>query len=158
MSLRHLLVVVQFLIAQVLIISTLVTYNQVEFFKNKSLGFDPNQVVNFGTGVMDSVDQQFFKNRLLQNSGVERVSWFSSPPTSNGHLYGPFRFSDSDDPTTYRTTHRSIDGDFMETFGLELVAGTDIDNEIGKTILDTIACHHGHCAFVRHHRVRRTRI
>ena len=132
LSLRRFLVITQFLIAQVLVISTIVTYNQVQFFKDKTMGFNPDQVLNFGTGILDSAKQELFKKILLENSGVERVSWFSSSPTNNGHLYGPYRLLDSDDPTKHRTTHRSIDGNYLETFGLELVAGSDIDSEIGK--------------------------
>ena len=132
LSLRKFLVITQFLIAQILIISTVVTYKQVEYFKNKPMGFEAEQVINFGTGVLDSAEQQLLKNKLLEHSDILEVSWFSSSPTNNGHLYGPYRFVDDDNSESIRTTHRSIDDKYLETFGLELIAGTNIKLSGGR--------------------------
>lgn len=132
-SLRKFLVITQFFIAQVLIISTVVVFNQIDFFKSKSMGFDSEYLINFGLGIKDSTDKVLFKQQLKQSPNVRSVSIFSSPPTQNMHLNGPFRLLNRESPEKHRAFFRSVDEDYIDTYNLELAAGIDIDHEISKT-------------------------
>lgn len=134
MTLRKFLVITQFLIAQVLIIATIVVFNQIDFFKNKPLGFETDYVLNFGIGQVDSTKKAFFKTQLLKNPDILHVSIFSSPPSQNMHLNGSFKLPERDAEVRHRTFYRSVDKDYIETYGLELLAGKDIDDEIGKAV------------------------
>ncbi len=131
-SLRKFLVITQFMIAQVLIIATIVVFNQIDFFKNKPLGFETDFVVNFGIGQVDSTRKAFFKTQLLKNPDILHMSIFSSQPSQNMHLNGPFKLYNIDPEASHRTFYRSVDADYLETYNLELLAGSDIDDEIGK--------------------------
>lgn len=131
-SLRRFLVVTQFMIAQVLIIATIVVFNQIDFFNNKPLGFETDYVVNFGIGQVDSTKKVFFKTQLLKNPDILHMSIFSSQPSQNMHLNGRFKLYNIDPEARHRTFYRSVDADYIETYNLELLAGRDIDDEIGK--------------------------
>ncbi|PIY31981.1 MAG: hypothetical protein COZ08_07915, partial [Bacteroidetes bacterium CG_4_10_14_3_um_filter_42_6] len=69
--LRRGLVVIQFFIAIVMIIATIVVSDQLDFLKNKDLGFDKNNAV-----VLEMPDSSFrkqavaFKDHLLQNPSI----------------------------------------------------------------------------------------
>jgi putative ABC transport system permease protein len=76
-SLRNTLVVLQFSISVVLMIGTLVIYNQLQYIRNKDLGFNKEQVL-----VLQNTDALggkagAFKNELLQIPGVQQIT--SSP-------------------------------------------------------------------------------
>ena len=122
------------MIAQVLIIATIVVFNQIDFFKNKPLGFETEYVLNFGIGQVDSTKKAFFKSQLLKNPDIQHVSIFSSQPSQNMHLNGPYKLYNIDPELSHRTFYRSVDADYLETYNLELLAGSDIDGEIGKAV------------------------
>ena len=72
-SLRRGLVVFQFIIAQALIIGTLVIIKQVDYFNNEPLGFEKDAIVNVpfpgdsaGTGKLD-----YLRNELKNIKGVQ---------------------------------------------------------------------------------------
>jgi len=89
--LRNALVVFQFLISTVIIVSTLVIYSQIQFMQGKGLGFNKDNVV-----VVELTSELAMKNvDLLKNSfqnitGVEAVAASTSFPgrglTRNGYL------------------------------------------------------------------------
>ncbi len=56
-SLRKSLVVVQFSVSIILIISTLILYQQLGFMRTKKLGFEPEQVIAIGTTGAENKDQ-----------------------------------------------------------------------------------------------------
>src|SRR4029079_3895470 len=80
-SLRRGLVVFQFIIAQALIIGTLVIIQQMNYFMDQPLGFDKNTIVNVSyrpdsTGIKLT---DYLKQELLSN-GIRSVSFNSNSP------------------------------------------------------------------------------
>jgi len=73
--LRHGLVVTQFTLSVLLIISAIVVFNQVNYLHNKDLGFNKDQIMFFpmrGDNMFKNVDA--FKNELQKVPGVSSVS------------------------------------------------------------------------------------
>lgn len=118
---RNTLVILQFFISTVLIISTLVIYFQIGYMKNKDVGYDKESVI-----IIPMVDEatrnryQVIKTELLALPDVLRVSASSDYPghgiTSNGYL--PEGFEEYQ-----MISVLDVDYDFLETYGLEVVAG-----------------------------------
>ena len=81
-SLRKGLVVFQFIIAQTLIIGTLIIVKQMTFFNNQSLGFDKDAVVNVPvpTDSISNTKLNYLKQQLQTINGIRAVSFNSTTP------------------------------------------------------------------------------
>ena len=77
------LVTLQFAVSIILIIGTLVVFNQLTFMKNRPLGFKKEQVlfINYGPRLEDKLD--VIKQELLQHPGIEEVASTSQIMGSN---------------------------------------------------------------------------
>jgi putative ABC transport system permease protein len=125
--LRQILVVMQFSIACILIISTGVIYKQLSFMLNQDAGYKKDQVVVMRVGNDSSVDFESFKQELKRQAGVKNVSHSSRTPT--GRLLdsqgAKVAKGDSLAPTSTEIKALSIDHDFLSTYEIEVVAGRD---------------------------------
>lgn len=125
LSLRHVLVVFQFGIAQVLVIGTLVIIYQMNYVRNKSLGFDKEAVltVPFPGDSVSKSKLETLRNQLLQKSGVKAVSYgFSSPSGTNGWS-SDFNFNGSPIRTAFNANLKWADAEYFDLYGLKFVAG-----------------------------------
>lgn len=135
-SLRKGLVVFQFAISIVLMIGTYTVYNQLNFMKNKSLGFQKeNMMVISNTRNAVTPNLNTFKNELLKNPNVKSVAASFSKP---GGLR-PIIFIKSetviDDEDNLNLAGISIDFDYMKTMGISILEGRDFNpkNPIDST-------------------------
>jgi ABC-type transport system, involved in lipoprotein release, permease component len=123
-SLRSSLVVMQFAISQVLIIATAVAVSQMNFVRKAELGFNKEAVLLL-TGTVDSntvARQQAFKQQLLQIPGVQSVNFCFDAPSSYNNWSTNFAYDHRPDEK-YQVSLKFTDADYVETFGLHLIAG-----------------------------------
>ena len=119
--LRKVLVSFQFVVMAILIIGVLVIYLQMNFIKNKDLGFDKEQIIytiidNDGTGVKSKQ----IKNILKSHPGVLKVSNSNLLPGITP--YGDhFYVEGKKDFFPMRTIN--IDEDYLNLLNIELVRG-----------------------------------
>ena len=126
---RSVLVVTQFTISIALIASMVIVYNQLEFMRSKDLGFDKENIVVLPTGNRITSNYESVRQRLLGHPGIVNVSVSSRVPSG--------RLLDSQDTQAevngelqqinMRIADIHVSHNFMETFGIELVAGRDFD-------------------------------
>lgn len=124
LGLRRLLLVLQFTITTVLIISTTVVMKQMQYMREKPLGFNPNAVAIVGLPAdsLSLLKHENFKARLLTISGVEQVSLFDVAPSSNNVSESDFSLNGTANKDfQIRTMH--IDLDYFKTFDMKLIAG-----------------------------------
>jgi putative ABC transport system permease protein len=124
-SLRRVLVVLQFSIAHALIIGTLIVVMQMDFFRNASLGFDKAAVVNVPMP-SDSISLtriDHLKNELLQNPAIKNVSYSFASPSADGNWQSDFKFDHSNKTTNFSANLKWADPDYFKTYGLQFVAG-----------------------------------
>ena len=126
---RKVLVVVQFSISIVLIAGTIIIFNQLDFIRNKKLGFDKEQVVVLPVS-RSGIGQNFeaFKTELLQNPSVESVCGSTSLPSllPTRSVFIPEGVEEGE-----RLTLRNVlvDYDFIKTFGMEIIEGRDFSRD-----------------------------
>ncbi|RFZ84932.1 ABC transporter permease [Mucilaginibacter terrenus] len=123
--LRRALVVAQFVIAQVLIIGTLVAVSQMDFVNKADLGFNKDALLIL-PGYTDSVSLtkiESFKQQLLQNPQVKSVSFASDAPSSDNNWGQNFYFNNSPNDPTFNTFVKYADADYFKTFGFKFAAG-----------------------------------
>lgn len=125
LSLRRVLVVFQFAIAQVLVIGTLVVVKQMNYFDTIPLGFDKNAVTMIDIP-SDSLSQQkheYLKQLIKREPGVIDASLCSTAPSSGWVWDNGFSFENRPQPETWSLSMRMTDTDYYRTFHIELLAG-----------------------------------
>jgi putative ABC transport system permease protein len=128
-SLRRALVVFQFIIAQALIIGTLIIIQQMDYFMNQPLGFDKDAIVNVpfrpdSTGVKLT---DYLKQQLLSN-GVQAVSFNSnSPIEDNNNMFTTFKFDNAIKDANFQAITKFADNDYVPTYKLQLIAGRNLE-------------------------------
>lgn len=122
-SIRRGLVIFQFAIAQILIIGTLVVVSQMNFINNASMGFDKNAIVTIGFPGDTSNLSKVLKQQLLNQPGIENVSFSMDAPASDGNWTSDFTFNKSPKPTSFEASLKWADADYFKTYGLQLIAG-----------------------------------
>ena len=129
--LRQVLVVMQFSIACILIISTAIIYKQLSFMLTQDAGYKKDQVLVMRVGNDNSVDFESFKQELKRQAGVKNVSHSSRTPT--GRLLdsqgAKVAKGDSLAPTSTEIKALSIDHDFLSTYQIKLAAGRDFSRD-----------------------------
>jgi putative ABC transport system permease protein len=132
---RNSLLVVQFVISVIMIISTITFYYQLNFIKNRKLGYDSAQILNISAHRMNVAA---FKSELLGNPAVLKVAGSSGIPTRVGWSNVPaWNGKDPEDNTFFYRLN--VDFDFMDLYGLEMVKGRSFSEEFesdrGKTYI-----------------------
>ncbi|MES2829963.1 MAG: ABC transporter permease [Bacteroidota bacterium] len=124
LSLRKVLVVVQFAITIILIIGTLVIMRQMEYMRKKPLGFDTNAVamVNVPGDSLARTKLSIFKERALKLPGVLSLSYCQTSPLSEDVNSTDFTFNNIKNHDFEVRTSRA-DADFFKVFNLKLIAG-----------------------------------
>lgn len=126
-NVRKALVVFQFVLSIVLIISTLVVSNQMKYIRNKNLGFNKENllIIDINNGAVRPV-YKTMKSELAQIPGVESVAVASRVPGEwkNIDRVGVNLFS-SDGSMVDSTEfyYMSFDPDMLATFDFELASG-----------------------------------
>lgn len=122
--LRNGLVLFQFFITAVLLMSSFIIKNQLHFIQHKNLGFEKDQVVVIQDAYLLKNNADVFKQKLLDLPSIMHVSFSNQSPINldnnntsiiNGRV-----------PSTENTIlvdNFFVDEDYIQTLGLKLVAG-----------------------------------
>lgn len=124
LSLRKVLVIVQFAITVILIIGTLVILNQMDYLREKPLGFDSSAVsmVDVPGDSTSKKKYETFKTQLLGMKGVQLVSFCQAPPSSNNVMENTFSFHGQDNKD-FAVRVSAADENYFQLFDLKLLAG-----------------------------------
>ncbi|MDP4264630.1 MAG: ABC transporter permease [Bacteroidota bacterium] len=127
-SLRRGLVVFQFVIAQALIVGTLIIVKQMDYFRNRPMGFDKNAIVNvsFPDDSIAKTKLDYLKNKLLAIDGVKSVSFSFASPADDGNWNSNLRFNHAEKETDWETNLKWADADYLRTYNIPLVAGRNL--------------------------------
>lgn len=130
-GIRRMLNVVQFTMSIGLIISSLVVWQQLNYLMEKDLGFDKENklVVNFGESAALKIPDPVLKQELLRLPEVESVAFSSHIPSEMPH--GILAQIDLGDGQNHEAeiSVNLIDFDFIDLYGLEVVAGRKFSPE-----------------------------
>ena len=85
---EEVLIIFQFAIAIVLIFSTLIIEKQIEFIRNKPLGFQKENIIYFPLNKEIGEKEDFFKTRRMQHSAVKDFAYSFAAPGDMGMVWG----------------------------------------------------------------------
>ncbi len=132
-SLRRALVVTQFVISQFFIIGTIVVINQMDYFKNKDLGFKKDAILILPIPISETPAEgnnvskmRTLRDEFLRLPGVVGASLSSAPPSS-GHVSNT-TFTIEGNDQTFLSQVKQVDGNYVDLYGLDIIAGKNIDD------------------------------
>ena len=127
---RNILVAFQFTISIVLIISSLFIYNQLDYLKNKDLGFNDDNVVIVSNVSELGPNQDVFKQTFDDKSYIENSSFLTRLPAGNTLMITHYRseyMEESKNLNVFSGDHQMI-----STLGIDLIYGREFSMEIAS--------------------------
>ncbi|RZK56717.1 MAG: FtsX-like permease family protein [Pedobacter sp.] len=144
-SVRKFLVVGQFVFAACLIVCTTVIYQQLNYIKNKPIGYEQSNLLQISVqGKMaDNKKLELLKTQLLASGATTKVTFFSTDLTEGGNNTTDVKWEGKNPNEMISFNNRGIGGDFISTIGTELLAGrefvTNADNDTNSVMLNEAA-------------------
>jgi ABC-type antimicrobial peptide transport system permease subunit len=126
LSLRRVLIVAQFSVSQLLIISMIVIRGQMEYTMNSDLGYNRDAVVMIPIPTEDRGKMKTLDARITQLPGVYDVSMCYESPGSQANNQTNARYDNHDKDEVWEINLKDGDEKYVETFGLKLVAGRNL--------------------------------
>jgi putative ABC transport system permease protein len=119
------LVVLQFSISVILIISTVIIYQQIIHVKSRDLGYQKQDLLF--TGLEGNMKQHFYaiKNDLLASGFVQNASMSRNQVLQMGNNTGGFEWEGKDPNKQVLITVESVSPEYITTMGMTLKAGRD---------------------------------
>lgn len=140
-GMRKGLVVFQFTISTVLIISTMIIRNQMDYVKNKNLGYEKERLVTVpveGELRNESIREQL-KNTVLSNPNFTHASYSIGSPLSIGSsTSGGYSWEGKEGDHDNNFHIIRTDTDFIETYGMEIIQGRDFDENLATDTMNVI--------------------
>ncbi|MCB0601532.1 MAG: ABC transporter permease [Saprospiraceae bacterium] len=117
------LVIFQFVLCVVFMISSLVITDQVHYIYTKNVGYEKNNLLYIR--LRGDLQNQFqtFKDEALKIPGIEHVSRISQRPFSIENTTGDVDWEGKTPNTKPRFSEVAVDDDFLETMKSEMVMG-----------------------------------
>lgn len=127
---RKTLVVLQFTISSVLIISTLIVYSQIQHSKNRPIGYDRNGVMMIAMKTPDFYGKHDMIESELKSRGViSAMSESSSPVTGIWSSNNGFSWQDKDPELDAEFATVWVTHDFGKTVGWQFLGGRDFSRD-----------------------------
>ncbi len=117
------LMVFQFVISLMLIAGSIVIVSQMDFVRNKYLGFDKENILQIKV-LREDMARHYtsLKNRFEQHSQVINVA-MSNHSFDGGSSSGPANLAGAREDQAYQLAYYQTDHDFLDLTGIELVEG-----------------------------------
>jgi putative ABC transport system permease protein len=133
--LRKALVVIQLSVSIVLIIVSIIMFNQVKFLKNKDLGFDKEHVVSVPLGISNADNPQIyqrFKEELANDPRVLNVTGAFTHPTRFGTPMQNMMYKGKRLDELIPINVTSVEYDYIETLKIPIIKGRSFSREFGS--------------------------
>lgn len=128
---RRALVILQFAVSIAILACTLIVGRQVSYVREKSLGFEHENIIYLGINpdLQEKLDK--FRDEAEQIEGVESVTATSILPMLGTASSSQIRWEGMQEQEEFRVNFRFVDEDFLETMDIPLVKGNDFPDEPG---------------------------
>ncbi|WP_316832036.1 ABC transporter permease [Pedobacter aquatilis] len=131
LSIRKTLVVFQFTLSICMIISAIVIYNQIQYMRDKPLGFDAAALaqIDLEGELTKPGKMEIFKNELKRSGAIESATEYASSFTRGGNITGDISWPNKPKNDVSIVSYRSTGFNFANTAGVKIVAGRDFSSE-----------------------------
>jgi putative ABC transport system permease protein len=127
---RSVLVIVQFSISIILIVGTIIVFNQLHFMKNRRLGFHKEQIIVIPVSDESTSESlRPVKQELLSHTGILSVAASSQVPGQTTYI-NPFIPEGFPPEQMQYMGELYIDHDFIPSMGIEITAGRNFSADL----------------------------
>jgi len=124
------LVVFQFTLSVILIVSVIVVYRQIEFVQNKNLGYDKDNVIYFPMEGKVKESRETFLTEIEKLPGVIKASSVGQSMVGGGNTTD-FEWDGKDPNFKTFFAMRPVNYDIIEMLDLEIIEGRSFSREFG---------------------------
>lgn len=136
---RKVLVVLQFTVSVVLIIGTLVVYRQIQFARNRPIGYERNNLITLelnDPGYQGKLN--LLRTELLRTGTVSEVATSSASLTEINNITSGHEWPGKNPGLNPEFVICNVTSDFGKTIGWEIIAGRDFSKDLGTDSLNSI--------------------
>ena len=130
-SFRSALVVFQFFISIMLIVSTTVVYRQLSYIRHKDVGFDKDKIMVISNAGALGNKIDVFSRELQRDPAVISISASRYLPVNGGGNNNFFVFTDQEPGKLVKTLRYEIDEQYIPTLGIQVKEGRNFSREYG---------------------------
>ncbi|PRY10337.1 putative permease [Pontibacter ummariensis] len=135
------LVVFQFMLSGLLIVSTLVVYLQLHYIRTKNIGMDRENLMYLPLEGELQRKYEVVKRELEGIPGIMSVSSSNQNPMMVGNSTGSVEWKGKDPNANILFSMMTVDYDFLETMGITLKEGRDFSKSFGTDTAAFIVNH-----------------
>ena len=137
--LRSSLVVFQYSISIVLIIGTIIIYNQLDYIRNRKIGYNRDQVLVLHNTWPLAKNAKSFKEAVQKLSGVQNVTITQHLPTASDQSQnGWFPDATMSVEKAVIVANIWVDEDYIPTLGMEMAAGRNFSRDFPSDSLGIV--------------------
>ncbi|MGB6151595.1 MAG: FtsX-like permease family protein, partial [Pricia sp.] len=126
------LVVAQFAVSIIFIISTIIVYQQVQHVKSRNLGYEKENLIKMN--VNGDMVKNFIpiQNDMIASGMVENVAMNNSEILSGGNNGSGLEWQGGTDTEDVLVSFRYVSSDFLKTAGMEMLEGRSFSDDISN--------------------------
>jgi len=126
---RRVLVVIQFSLSIFLIISTAVIHSQLEYIRNRKLGYDKEHVIYMRIGMNAVRYYEPYKREAMTSPDILGIGWSSQLPAYIVNSTSSVNWPGKDPNESILMHNTAVDYDFIETMNMEILGGRNFSRE-----------------------------
>jgi putative ABC transport system permease protein len=127
---RKVLVVVQFTVSVMLIIGTIIIFNQIQFAKNRPIGYDRSALINMFMSTSDIHNHfEAVRNELKNSGAVIEMAESGSPTTQIWNTNGGFNWTGKDPGLAVDFPNNAVTHEYGKTIGWQFKEGRDFSRD-----------------------------
>jgi len=146
---RKVLVVVQFTVSVVLIMGTLIVYQQIQYARSRSIGYERESLITVEMSDPNYKGKQDVIRAELLNTGmVSEVGTSDSPITAIYEITGGYTWQGKNPNTDASFVTCYVSPDFGKTVGWEVIAGRDFSRDFAMDTTEAIIINEAAAAYM----------
>jgi ABC-type antimicrobial peptide transport system permease subunit len=127
---RKVLVVTQFTVSIALIIGTLIVMSQIEYSKNRPIGYDKGGLIQIPVMSQEfNGKQDFMRNQFLASGGAIEMSTSSSPTTAIWSNRGGYTWEGKPEDFQEDFAWTEVSAEYVKSLGMKIIEGRDFSRE-----------------------------
>jgi putative ABC transport system permease protein len=128
---RKVLVVLQFTVSVILIIGTVVVFRQIQFAKNRPIGYDRNGLINIFQSSSPDIHKHFdaVRNELKGSGAIVELTESGSPTTQVWNTNGGFTWKGKDQALAVDFPNNGVSYEYGKTVGWVFKEGRDFSRD-----------------------------
>ena len=126
---RKTLIVLQFSLSFILVIGSIVVFQQLSYIQNKKLGFEKDQIALIPLNKLILREYEAFEKQLLQNPAIQSISTASDVPGYRVQRRGLRKLGEDSE---YDVRAMFADETFIDTYGFHLLEGRAFNKQISR--------------------------